>query len=667
MKRKFLLIAGICLIIAVFVNGMVILKMYNIDLMEYINYSLPFTDREKDFLTKKKIRYGININHEPFSFISEEHGQNSGIIVDYFNQLAIVLETKMKPVSFQSHNLAKALKDKRIDAAIVKRNAMTEKVFLLTQTLYTERSKILLDGESKLKNISEIKNISIAVIAGSKAHHDANILYKNEKNVRFILTSNLEESFLLLGKGSVEAILGDESEISYHLNQGLKSRRFKFLDGAISKEDVCVAVNKDNEILLDILNKGILELKKGEQFNHIHARWFGSLIPEVSEVGSVLNYNFISNAVLLILILIIILVAWNKTVSQKVYERTEELMESRTALRNVMDSLSDALVVINNSGKIESCNKSAMEFIGKQFSDIIGRNLSEFDVLNEFLIHDGEKEPFLYQDRHFLVHKKKLTSSSNNTIISIEDYTERYKYEKLTRQEAKMIAIGELLAGLAHEIRNPLGLIKSYTYLIGKDLSKPPHPEDVEAINHSADRINTLIENLLGFSRLSREKTEVIDVEGIISSALILEYKILEKYNIDIKVNVEISNDEEIKVNSDILKLCLVNLINNSIDALKECRHKDKLIQIKAYKNINMLNIDVIDNGVGIEKESLGSIFNPFYTTKDSGTGLGLYILDTEIRSINGKIFVRSEYEQGTCFHVELPIEHKIGGEKIHG
>lgn len=373
MKCKYLLLGLVCLIVAIIVNGMSILKMYNIDLMEYINYSLPFTDSEEEFLTKKKIRYGININHEPFSFISEEHGQNSGIIVDYFNQLAIVLETKMKPVSFQSHSLAKALKDKRIDAAILKRNAMTEKVFLLTQTLYIERNKILLDGESKLNKISELKNISIAVIAGSKAHHDANRLYRNEKNVNFVLTNSLEESFSLLAKGNVEAILGDEAEISYHLNQGLKSRRFKFLDGTVSQEEVCVAVNKDNQILLDILNKGILELKKGEQFNHIHARWFGSLIPEVSEVGSVFNYNLISNVILFILILIIMLIAWNKTVSQKVAERTEELMESRTALRNVMDSLSDALVVINKNGKIESCNKSATEFIGKDFSSIIGR------------------------------------------------------------------------------------------------------------------------------------------------------------------------------------------------------------------------------------------------------------------------------------------------------
>ncbi|MDD7346989.1 MAG: transporter substrate-binding domain-containing protein [Clostridiales bacterium] len=667
MKCKYLLLGLVCLIVAIIVNGMSILKMYNIDLMEYINYSLPFTDSEEEFLTKKKIRYGININHEPFSFISEEHGQNSGIIVDYFNQLAIVLETKMKPVSFQSHSLAKALKDKRIDAAILKRNAMTEKVFLLTQTLYIERNKILLDGESKLNKISELKNISIAVIAGSKAHHDANRLYRNEKNVNFVLTNSLEESFSLLAKGNVEAILGDEAEISYHLNQGLKSRRFKFLDGTVSQEEVCVAVNKDNQILLDILNKGILELKKGEQFNHIHARWFGSLIPEVSEVGSVFNYNLISNVILFILILIIMLIAWNKTVSQKVAERTEELMESRTALRNVMDSLSDALVVINKNGKIESCNKSATEFIGKDFSSIIGRNISDFDILNEFIIHDGEREPFLYKNRHFLVHRKNLTSSSNNSIISIEDYTERYKYEKLTRQEAKMIAIGELLAGLAHEIRNPLGLIKSYVYLISRDISKPPNPADVAAINCSADRINTLIENLLGFSRLSREKTEVVNVEELINSSLILEYKTLEKHNIDINVDIKRSRIEKIRVNPDILKLCLVNLVNNSIDALKDTQTSPKNISIIVYGDESILKIDIIDNGVGIKKDSIGSVFNPFFTTKENGTGLGLYILDTELRSINGTISVRSTYGTETCFHVELPIEVATNKESSYG
>lgn len=656
MKQKYFSLGVLCLTVAILVNGIAILKMYNIDLMEYINYSLPFNDSEDDFLKKKKIRYGINVNDEPYSFVSEEHGQNSGIIVDYFNQLAIALETKMKPVSFQSNSLAKALKDRLIDAAILKRNETTEKVFLLSQTLYIERNKILLNEESKLQNISELKNISIAVIAGSKAHHDANRLYQNEKNVKFTLTNSLDESFSLLSKGNVEAILGSEAEISYHLNQGLKSRHFKFLDGTISQEEVCVAVNKDNQILLDILNKGILDLKKGEQFNHIHGRWFGSLIPEVNEVGSVVNYNFISNIILFILMLIIILITWNKTVSHKVAERTEELMESRTALRNVMDSLSDALVVISKTGKIESCNKTAMEFIGDDFSNIIGSNYYDFKILNEFITHDGEKEPFMYNNRYFLVHKIKLNSSSSNSIISIEDYTERYKYEKLTRQEAKMIAIGELLAGLAHEIRTPLGLIKSYLYLISKDISKPPNPVDLAAINSSADRINMLIENLLGFSRLSREKTEIVNVEEIINSALVLEYKTLEKYSIEI--NVKICNSrEKFRVNSDILKLCLVNLVNNSIDALKDIKNDKKNIRIIAYRDGNVLKIDVIDNGAGIDKATLTSVFNPFFTTKENGTGLGLYILDSELRSINGTISVQSEKWKETRFHVELPVE----------
>jgi polar amino acid transport system substrate-binding protein len=294
---------------------------------------------------------------------------------------------------------------------------------------------------------------------------------------------------------------------------------------------------------------------------------------------------------------------------------------------------------------------------------VIGKRLNQVEGLQPYLQQANQPTALQVKQQYYLVYKRKLDSHSAKQLLFIEDYTQRYKYESITRQEAKMIAVGELSAGLAHEIRNPLGMIKSYIYLIRKKLSDSVSMHAVQVIDDSVDSINNLIENLLGFSRLSREKTDVVNVEELVWSMVMLEHKNLEKNNIDIQVDMNLENGSELPVNEDVLKLTIVNLFNNSIDALAQVQREEKQIHIKVWETEDRLLLDFADNGSGISGENLEAVFNPFFTTKETGTGLGLYILNSEIRGINGTITAESTEGQGTCFHVTLPIER----EEVYG
>ena len=119
-----------------------------------------------------------------------------------------------------------------------------------------------------------------------------------------------------------------------------------------------------------------------------------------------------------------------------------------------------------------------------------------------------------------------------------------------------------------------------------------------------------------------------------------------------------------IYLNQDILRLVMVNLINNSVDALNESGKQDKKIDIRVRLEDDMLYIDFEDNGKGIRKENLEDIFNPFYTTKENGTGLGLYIVGSEISNAGGTITADSEENTGTVFHITLPADKETGNEK---
>lgn len=654
MRKRLLMYALLFTSFVLAVKMADIIIRYDIGIFDYIKYSMPLSADEKRYLQKNVIRYGIDVNDPPFAFVSGDLEQNTGIMVDYFNQLSIVLEAEFRPVLYNSYNLAVKLQTGSIDCSVLNMTNINKSVFSFTQPLYTEKSKILVDGESSCNSISDVSNMNIAVISGSTAHHAANEFFRERSNVNLVLTADLDESFRLFGLGEVDAIIGDEAKLSYHLNQALRANRFRFLDGSISEEDVAVAVNADQKVLFNILNKGILEMKKNNEYSHINSKWFGSFIPETDESSDGGNT---ANLVSMIIVFFAVFFIWNKSVANQVKIKTRQLKTSRQELRELIDSLKDGILLSDQEGHILAANKTFAGIIGIPFSDMLEKRVDEIEQLEPFLQYANSPEVFYLNNRYYLVYTRDLNEASNDNLILIKDYTERQKLERLNRQEAKMIAVGELSAGLAHEIRNPLGLIKNYLYVMKKRVDDESGFHALEVMNESVDRINLLIENLLGFSRLSSDKTTCIDVKKLLYSMTELTKKELENAGIRLDIDASGVDSEFLRVNGDILKLCIVNLTNNSFDAFSGFERNDKRILIKAANDRDNLYISFCDNAVGIERDALETVFNPFYTTKENGTGLGLYILQSEVGKTGGSISAESYPKKGTTFNITLPIE----------
>lgn len=661
MRKRLILYAIIFTLIIGSVKILDIVYRYDIGIYDYIKYSMPLTPEEKDYLRKNKINYGIAINDAPFAFVSQNSVQNTGILVDYFNQLSVSLECEFRPVVYDKYNLAIKLKNGGMDCSVLNMNKINTSVFLFTQRLYTERSKILVVGESKYMRISEVMGLRIAVVSGSTAHHEANIYFRNRKEVKLVLVGSLADCFTALEKGEVDAIIGDEAKISYQLNQALRSNRYKFLEGSIAEEDVAVAVNMEQEMLFNILNKGILEMKKNNQYSHINSKWFGSFIPETDEFTEGVNT---ANIISLIILIFGGFFIWNKSVANEVNIKTRELKESRQELRNLVDSLSDGIAVADYKKNILAANRTIADIIGIPITELVGKNTEEILGLKPFLAHANEPKAFGFGDKSYLVTITGVNESSSSRLIIIKDDTERQKHERLNRQEAKMIAVGELSAGLAHEIRNPLGLIKSYIYVLKKKIDGAAAEHAIEVMDDSVDRINHLIENLLGFSRLSRDEAVETDIIKSIQSIMELERKDIEKRSIGLEIDVSAVRYRTVRVHEDLLKLCMVNLTNNALDAFELTDRAAKRIIIRAMTDERWLELEFIDNACGIPEDKLEDIFNPFFTTKDSGTGLGLYIMQSELIEIGGAISVRSKEGRGTEFFVRFPINRLALKEK---
>ena len=216
-----------------------------------------------------------------------------------------------------------------------------------------------------------------------------------------------------------------------------------------------------------------------------------------------------------------------------------------------------------------------------------------------------------------------------------------------------MITIGQISAGLAHEIRNPLGTIRNGIYLIKMKVSNKSQEKAISMMENSIQRVNNLIEHLLRFSRTASDKCTQENIETIVSNIMtLMETKLKAK---KIKYHVNLEGNLMVTLNAEAVNIILINLIENAIDAFSITKD-DNLIQISISSAEDSLHFLIEDNGVGISEEGLPYIFDPFYTTKGEGygTGLGLYLVYNEVKKYNGDISVESQYGMGTKFFISI-------------
>lgn len=238
--------------------------------------------------------------------------------------------------------------------------------------------------------------------------------------------------------------------------------------------------------------------------------------------------------------------------------------------------------------------------------------------------------------------------------------------EQLANAE-KLASIGQLAAGVAHEINNPLGSIMIYASMLKKKLEKayndPQSTEDLKLIIDEANRCKNIVANLLNFARQGKLKISNVNITDVINNIIRLIKIKPEFSNISISINpLETDSSDKLTIqgDSDQLKQAFLNIIINACEALESTENKLIIINITTEKE-NMI-VDITDTGVGIPQENMSKIFTPFFTTKKmgKGTGLGLAITYGIIKMHKGDIKVKSEIGKGTSFIITLPIKQNF-------
>lgn len=232
------------------------------------------------------------------------------------------------------------------------------------------------------------------------------------------------------------------------------------------------------------------------------------------------------------------------------------------------------------------------------------------------------------------------------------DITERKKTEEIIHRQDKLAAVGQLAAGVAHEIRNPLTSMKGYAEFLQLDEENPERLEFLNIILDEIERVNTIVEDFMVLAKPKAVELEEKNVVPVIKNVVsLLEFEARKK---NVKLFFD-CNQEIIQIECDEnrLKQVFLNFIKNGIEAMPNGGE----LHVRTMIHDHNVQISIQDTGVGIPKEKLKNLGEPFFTTKKNGNGLGLMVSFKIIESHNGKVFVESEPNKGTTFNILLPAK----------
>lgn len=337
---------------------------------------------------------------------------------------------------------------------------------------------------------------------------------------------------------------------------------------------------------------------------------------------------------------------------------------------DIIENINSGIITTDKSGKIKQFNPAAMsilsldekEVIEKSYKEVFPSRLKELSNLISSFSDKGKEQRRLEitnnEDKKIPVMvtisaMRRKNVDYGGILISIVDLTVEEEVQKRLRTTDRMKTALELSAGIAHEIRNPLASIQGALEVITRGIESHESVEKlVDLVLKEAERLNNIIERFLQFVRIPKRERRNADIASILRDVVEL-VKNHPMYNKGIEITAEFSEEKYIVfIDPEQIKQVFLNILLNAFSAVG----REGKITLYFLKRNNYCGIAFRDNGIGIEKEDIGKIFQPFFSKNREGSGLGLSVAHRIVEQHNGEITVESKKEEGSTFTVWLPL-----------
>jgi len=345
------------------------------------------------------------------------------------------------------------------------------------------------------------------------------------------------------------------------------------------------------------------------------------------------------------------------------------LIQEKGFLENVFEALQEGLIILDPDGKIMFLNRAACQFFGLDLADSLGEKISTKIRGIENISLKGSKqsvsrdiEVFYPEHRRLNFYLSPIDDPKNHElplghVMLIRDTTSTHAETQENIESERLNALTLLAAGVAHEIGNPLNSLDIHLQLMERKLKKLPASASrgltahMETARQEIQRLDTILKQFLNAVRPTTPRRESRDLNSVLRQTLsLLEPEISSR---GISVNLDLSEDLPTAIiDPDQFQQVFYNLLRNAYQAISG---EDGIIDVKTRSTETDFLITIRDNGIGIPPEHMGSLFEPYKTTKSSGTGLGLLIVRRIIREHGGEIEIQSQPEQGSLILIHLP------------
>jgi len=368
----------------------------------------------------------------------------------------------------------------------------------------------------------------------------------------------------------------------------------------------------------------------------------------------------------------------------------QELRQEESFRENVINSMMNGLITVDIDGKVKLANESAVQLSGHAHDELIGKNVAELITDSKSISHGDpvmrtlQTGRRIYQQEAWLSKKDGGTDPIvlNTTFLQDEskkvqgvlavfiDITRIKRMEEQILHLDKLAALGRFSSSIAHEIRNPLtGIAAGIQYLKRTGDVAESQQENIDFILEEVNRIDRLIGDLMNVVRIGDLIYEDTQLESIIKNVIVGMQELAHQKSV--RVNTHFPDiAKNVSVDADRITQVVINLLKNAIEASHD--GGEVLISISFPDDVrdvlfdavqDFVIIEVKDNGLGLTEEEKTRVFEPFFSMKASGTGLGLYVTHSIIERHGGYIYVNSQYGAGTVFTVYLPVAQVSHGD----
>ncbi len=651
-------------------------------LLALLFQSLICYPASKGLIVERVLNIAVNVNLPPYQYVDDD--RVAGIHIALLDEIALDKGYQIR--YFMKRNddeCVAALKKGEVDAIVGMTRNKAEGAGLSFSDIMTSSSLCMVVRTDRMMK-RQLEGVLFPSSAAMELGTTPYTMIANLGITQYQVHGDQKSVFESLADDKVDAAVAVKDSIVYQIGRSDRGRRFTMTHNYLGYVSYGVALRTDDAELLRILNDGISAIRAGRDYEAIMKKWV--VADGGDDARLILKWFALASALAALLTgsYVILSLRIRGAMKREVDTQTREIQEANRKLEKQIIQINDenelrnrlikdspsAMAMIGTDGRVSLMNRSAhlLTGVGGSGEGLSVRDLPVFreiaDKVAPRLFEPGaavENERLRVGAKSYrcAMHQVILYGDVVGVLITIQDVTKEEQKAQAEFEIEKNRTLNRLVAGIAHEIRNPLMSIRTFATVIGSQGDdKEVQRSFSKYVPDEVDRINRLIENMIQYAKPVRRQARECDVGEIVRECVGLIAPSIRSERIRLSV---VADDGALAfVDRDQIKQVLMNLLINGVEAIEKKLARsvaaDELrLCVEARVHPESVVVEIRDEGAGMSRQELGRCLEPFFTTKTSGTGLGLALCKQYLDENSAKIAIDSEEGLYTRISVAFP------------